>query len=313
MIHQVQGKVTKGLGGLYEIRATRAGEVVRYTCRAKGVLHREDAKVLIGDNVELRIDDELPDSVVISRLIERKNALIRPPMANLDYLFIVFATAKPQVVLETVDKLTAIAEHSDITPVPVITKADIDAEEARRLADIYTLAGYDVFVTSSQSGEGIQTLKAFIREHLINGATAAFAGASGVGKSTLFNALFPHLSLATAEISHKIERGKHTTRHVELFEITPENVDTGYLADTPGFSLIDFERFHFFDLCDLFSSFHDLAPYLGKCQYADCAHVGESTRECAVARAAECGEISPSRLASYRSIYKVLKAKNEYK
>ena len=313
MIHQILGRVVKGLGGLYEIRATDEGRIVRYACRAKGALHREDAKVLIGDEVELRIDDALPDSIVIQRIKDRKNALIRPPMANLDYLFIVFAAAKPQPVLETVDKLVAIAEYSHITPVLIITKQDIDAAAAEHYRKIYELAGFEVFVTSSECGEGISSLKSYVDEHLTNGATAAFAGASGVGKSTLFNRLFPHLSLTTAEISHKIERGKHTTRHVELFEIEPERADTAYLADTPGFSLIDFERFHFFSLEDLALTFRELLPLRGQCQYADCAHFGEGARECAVARAVKEGKIAPSRLESYRSIYRVLKAKNTYK
>ena len=120
-----------------------------------------------------------------------------------------------------------------------------------------------------------------------------------------------NLALATAEISEKIERGKHTTRHVELFEIG-EGADAGFLADTPGFSLLDFERFDFFGLSDLESTFRDFAPYIGGCRYSDCAHIGEGAAECAIARAAEEGNLSPSRLASYRSIYRVLKNKNEY-
>ena len=313
MIYQIQGKVTKGLGGLYEIRAVENGAPRLVSCRAKGSLHREEAKVLIGDNVELKIDDSMPDSVVISQILPRKNALIRPPMANLDILFIVLATVKPAPVLETVDKLLAIAEHSSIRPVLIITKSDLDPDAAEKYRDIYTLAGYPVFVTSSAKGEGIDAVKDFISKEIQGGVTSAFAGASGVGKSTLLNALFPELSLATAEISHKIERGKHTTRHVELYAINEESVDTGYLADTPGFSLIDFERFHFFSLEDLFSTFPDFAPYIGACQYADCAHYGESARECAIARAVDEGKIAPTRLESYRSIYRVLKSKNEYK
>ena len=126
------------------------------------------------------------------------------------------------------------------------------------------------------------------------------------------NALFPNLTLATAEISQKIERGRHTTRHVEIFDID-SSADTGFLADTPGFSLIDFARFDFFSLDQLLPTFPELLPYLGKCRYADCAHVGEGKEECAVARAAAEGKIAPSRLESYRSIYKVLKEKNNYK
>ena len=143
------------------------------------------------------------------------------------------------------------------------------------------------------------------------GRTAAFAGASGVGKSTLMNALFDNLSLTTSEISRKIERGRHTTRHVEIFDVGEEG-SIGFLADTPGFSLVDFARFDFFALEDLLDTFPDLLPFRGECAYADCAHVGERASECAVARAALEGKIYQSRLESYREIYKILKEKKKY-
>ena len=312
MITEKHGKVVKGLGGLYEVRIDEGGEICRLACRAKGVLKRDEEKVLIGDNVTVTIDDSTPDGIVISAIDERKNALIRPPLANLDYIFIVFAAAKPSPVIETVDKLIAIAVHNSITPVVVITKTDLDSGAAEEFASIYRLSGFETFVTSSEAGEGINELKDYIRANVKNGKTSAFAGASGVGKSTLMNALFPGLTLATAEISRKIERGRHTTRHVEIFDISP-TADTGFLADTPGFSLIDFARFDFVSLDELLPTFPELLPYLGKCRYADCAHVGEGIEECAVARAAAEGEIAPTRLESYRSIYKVLKEKNTYK
>ena len=150
-----------------------------------------------------------------------------------------------------------------------------------------------------------------VKLHVAPGEIHALMGENGAGKSTLMNKLFPTLTLKTAEISRKIERGRHTTRHVEIFSITPET-DTGFLADTPGFSLIDFARFDFYSLDDLFSTFREFAGYVGKCRYADCSHTGEGADECALARAAACGEISPSRLESYRSIYKVLKDKKGY-
>ena len=311
MITEKYGKVVKGLGGLYETRIADATGVERLASRAKGVLKRDEAKVIVGDNVRITIDDSTPDGVVISEIMERRNSLIRPPLANLDYLFIVFASAKPVPVIETVDKLIAIAEHNGIEPVVVITKSDISASDAEEYAAIYDLAGIPTFITSSEGGDGIAELSEYIRSTVRDGKTAAFAGASGVGKSTLMNALFPSLALATAEISQKIERGKHTTRHVEIFEIE-DSTDTGFLADTPGFSLIDFARFDFFTLEELLPAFRDLVPYVGKCRYADCAHVGEGASECAVARAAEEGRVAPSRLESYRSIYKVLKEKNSY-
>ncbi len=306
-----QGKIVKGLGGLYEVRVSEYGEVKRISSRAKGSLHRDEEKLLIGDNVTLTLDEDTPDGIVISSVEQRKNSLIRPPVSNIDYLFIAFAAKKPTPVLETVDKLTAIAEYNKITPVIIITKSDLSEDMAEEYFDIYSSVGIDTFITSSEDGSGIEELKKYISGSVKNGKTAAFAGASGVGKSTLMNALFPNLSLTTAEISKKIERGRHTTRHVEIFDIEKAE-DTGFLADTPGFSLVDFARFDFFPLEELESTFRELSAYKGKCRYADCAHVGEGEDDCAVTRAAACGEIPSSRLQSYRSVYKVLKNKNLY-
>lgn len=306
MIIKKMGKVVKGIGGLYEVLPH--GESDTIYCRAKGILKRDEAKVMIGDDVNVVIDDATPDSVVISEVIPRKNELIRPPVSNIDYLFIAFAAAKPAPVLETVDKLTAIAYHGGITPVIIVTKSDVSPESARKYADIYIKAGIETFIASSKSGDGIKEILDYISKNVRCGATAAFAGASGVGKSTLMNALFPGLALSTGEISKKIERGRHTTRHVEIFDIG----DGGFLADTPGFSLIDFARFEFFGINELLPAFPDIARHGGCCRYADCAHVGEGTGECSVARAAQAGEISAERLESYRSLYRVLKNKTEY-
>ena len=308
MISERKGKVVKGLGGLYEVRIDTDGEITRLACRAKGSLHRDEEKVLIGDNVTVTVDEATPDGVVISAVAPRKNSLIRPPVSNLDYLFIVFAAKKPAPVLETVDKLIAIAEHNGIAPVVVITKSDLSAGAAEEYYGIYKKVGIDAFITSSEDGEGVDELKEYVNRSLQGGKTAAFAGASGVGKSTLMNVLFPNLSLATAEISKKIERGRHTTRHVEIFDIG----NGGFLADTPGFSLIDFARFDFFSLEELEANFRELLLYKGKCRYADCAHVGEGADECAVVMAAQRGEIPPTRLESYRAIYRVLKNKKTY-
>jgi ribosome biogenesis GTPase len=195
--------------------------------------------------------------------------------------------------------------------VVVVTKKDLDGSIADEYAEIYRRVGIDTFVTSSESKEGVEVVSDYIKSKVKEGKTAAFAGASGVGKSTLMNALFPSLTLATAEISRKIERGRHTTRHVEIFDIE-ESADTGFLADTPGFSLIDFARFDFFSLEELLPTFPELLPYLGKCRYADCAHVGEGIDECAVAKAASEGKIAESRLNSYRSIWRTLKNKVDY-
>jgi ribosome biogenesis GTPase len=163
LITERKGKVVKGLGGLYEVRIEENGEITRLSCRAKGVLKRDEAKVLIGDDVTVAVDDLTPDSIVISSVNPRKNALIRPPLANLDYLFIVFAAAKPSPVIETVDKLTAIAEHNGIIPVIIVTKSDVDSGSADEYAEIYRLAGYPTFITSSDKRHGIDELSYYIK------------------------------------------------------------------------------------------------------------------------------------------------------
>ena len=310
MIIEKRGKVVKGLGGLYVTRIVDGDSVSYLSSYAKGNLKRDDEKILIGDDVVIALDEDTPDSVVISEILPRKNSLIRPPLSNLDYLFIVFAAKKPSPVLETVDKLISIAEYNNIEPVIVVTKEDMDHSLADEYVSLYRNVGLSAFSTSSHSLTGIEGLLSYINKNLKNGKSAAFAGASGVGKSTLMNTLFPNLALATAEISHKIERGRHTTRHVEIFEIGA-GAEAGLLADTPGFSLIDFERFDFFSLEDLADTFRDLRPYLGKCRYSDCSHVGEGSDECAVMKAVSDGEVAESRLESYRSIYKTLRLKSQ--
>lgn len=308
MVKELYGKVVKGVGGLYETDVVDGGVKTRITSRAKGILKRDEEKVLVGDNVTITVDDSIDGGVVISEVQERKNSLIRPPLANLDYIFIVFAAKKPSPVIETVDKLIAIAEHNRIIPVIVITKADLSPSLAEEFAAVYRAIGIDTFITSSLDFRGTDELKRYITERVRDGVTAAFAGASGVGKSTLMNAIFEGLTLATGDISRKIERGKHTTRHVELFPVG----DGGYLADTPGFSLVDFARFDFFSLEELQPAFREFADYVGKCRYADCAHFGEGADECAIARAVKEGKIPESRLLSYRAIYEVLHSKSKY-
>ena len=312
MISEKYGKIVKGVGGLYETRVIgEDGAPSRISCRAKGSLHRDEEKLLVGDNVKITIDTETPDGVAISECLPRKNELIRPPLSNLDFIFIVFAAKKPAPVLETVDKLVAIAEHNAITPVIVISKSDLSSDVAQEYAEIYKAVGIDVFVSSSFDKTGVSELKEYIKANVKDGKTAAFAGASGVGKSTLMNALFENLSLATADISRKIERGKHTTRHVEIFDIE-DSSDTGFLADTPGFSMLDFSRFDFFKLDELEDSFREFRAYRGECRYSDCAHFGEGESECAVMRAVKEGKIPESRFESYRAIFRTLKNKNIY-
>lgn len=322
-----QGKVVKGLGGLYEVCIRQAGGGAdRLFCRAKGIFRHHDEKVLIGDNVSVQYDPDNPDQTpVIRDILPRKNALIRPPIANLDYLYCLIAAAKPKPVLETLDKLLAISVHNRIRPIVVVTKADFGEELTAQYVNLYRDAGFEAYAVSSTAGDGLTALRSCVARTVRNGASAAFAGCSGVGKSSLLNALFPGLSLATNTVSRKTERGRHTTRSVELFSVVPEAAtdagqsettapaEAGYIADTPGFSLLDFARFDFFGLDDLFDSFPDYAPYAGKCRYADCTHTGEGPGECAIARAVQEGQIAKSRHDSYVTIYRALKDKTAYR
>jgi len=207
-----------------------------------------------------------------------------------------------------VDKLIAIAEYNRIEPVIVITKKELNPTYARELLELYFLCGFSCFCVSSVSGEGIDELEAWMSEHL-TGNISAFAGASGIGKSTLMNRLFPHLSLSTSEISRKIERGRHTTRQVELFPLS-EDAHCGYIADTPGFSMLDFERFHFFDKEDLPETMREFLPYIGRCRYTKCSHTKEEG--CAILQAVKEGKIPPSRHASYLELYETLKNKKKW-
>lgn len=332
MEYRTHGKILKGVGGLYTIKlcdskthaklydcpSPLADEEI--SCSASGSFRHNHITPLVGDNVEvIYTDHSLENSdkgssssknkdIRISEILERKNALIRPPIANLDIMFISMAAASPSPVLSTVDKLICIAEHNSIEPVIIVGKQDLDCENAENIERIYTSCGFSVFVLSAQDGEGIDSLKAYINENL-KGKTAAFAGASGVGKSTLLNMLFPSLSLQTNTISEKIQRGRHTTRHVELYPVS-DSSDSGYIADTPGFSLLDFERFNFFDKEDLAYNMREFRNYIGECRYTKCTHTKEEG--CAIIEAVKEGKIPRSRHDSFIEIYESLKNKNKW-
>lgn len=306
----IDGRVVSSIGGLFEILCTVEGEERRLSCRARGGLRRDDSRVLVGDRVTVDMaEDGNRGEIVITEVHPRSNSLIRPPLSNLDAIYAVLAVADPTPMPETTDKLLAIMEHNRIDCTIVLTKTDLDAAATERLAALYRAAGYTVFCVSAHRGEGIEELAAHIRAQLAGGRVAAFTGASGVGKSSLLNALFPSLSLVTGEISKKIGRGKNTTRHTELYPVFG-TAEGGFLADTPGFSMLDFVRFDFMTWQDLPYAFREFAPFLGSCRYTDCNHVKEE--ECGVRRAVEEGKIAPSRYESYTSLYTVLRAKNPY-
>jgi ribosome biogenesis GTPase len=333
MTYTGYGRVIKGVGGLFTVRmfdrASRLHNEARdpmpldgmtVSARGRGVLHKKGA-LLVGDLVEVSYDDTSfttengvvlpsPDGtgIAIDRVCDRTCALIRPPMANLDVLFVTFAAAAPDPILETVDKLISIAEYNHIEPVIVVTKSELAPEYAAKLETLYRNAGFAAFRTGIGMDEGKRALRDYI-DHNLDGKIAAFSGASGVGKSTMLNELFPELHLETGEISRRIERGKNTTRHVELYPLS-DAADCGFLADTPGFTMLDFERFDFFDKEDLPLTFREFVPYIGSCRYTKCSHTKE--QGCAILEAVREGTVAPSRHQSFVSLYEVLKKKSKW-
>jgi len=295
------GLVISGLGGLYDVE-TSDGIV---QCRARGVFRAEGITVTVGDRVGLRFE---PDgSAAIMEVCERKNLLIRPPLANLDIIFITIAAAKPAPVLEVVDKMSCIATHNGIECAIIVTKKELDEINAETIRRIYAKTPFRVFCTSAESGEGIDDLRNYI-ETEAKGKTMAFAGASGVGKSTLLGHLFPEYRPDTGSVS-KIGRGRHTTRAVKLYPVP--NVEGAKIADTPGFSLLDFTRFDFFGLDDLKNTFPEFADYIGRCRYTRCTHLCEEG--CEIVGAVNDGVISKERHNSYVMLYKELKEKEKHK
>ena len=289
MTYTQTGRIIKMTGGLYTVRldtgisnSPLTGQTVE--CRARGTFRHEQMTPLVGDLVAVQYDDTsftvsggiaTPSAdrtgLVIDDILPRKNSLIRPPLANLDMMLVVIAAASPDPDIPTVDKLLSILEFNHIEPVIIVGKSELSPKRA--------------------------------------GKITAVAGASGAGKSTLLNTVFEGLDLTTGGISEKIGRGKNTTRHTQLFDLPSS--EGGYIADTAGFSLLDFERFDFFELEDLAHTFREFTPYLGKCRYTDCTHV--SDEECAILEAVAKKEISPIRHASYKELYTTLKDKKKYK
>ncbi len=332
-VYTQTGLIIKMTGGLYTVRldaasspdeaasAPLAGPLAgcAVECRARGHFRHVRTSPLVGDRVEVQYDRTSyvtdPDGqirpgpdrsgLMITDILPRRNSLIRPPLANVDIMLVVMAAAAPDPDVPTVDKLLSILEYNRIEPVMVIGKCELAPQRAQALAAVYTAAGYRVFVLSCYTGEGVEAFSAFAHTAL-QGKITAVAGASGAGKSTLLNTVFPGLELVTGHISEKIGRGKNTTRHTELFDLPTG----GYIADTAGFSLLDFERFDFFALEDLPHTFREFAPYLGHCRYTDCTHMTDEG--CAIVEAVRAGEIGPSRHKTYRELYTILKEKKKW-
>ncbi len=301
---ETKGRIMESSGGLYTVLA-EDGSTIK--AKPRGKFRNEHLKVLVGDYVTIQFDEG--DNPCIDTVCSRKNALIRPSMANLDALFCVVAAARPAPAMLTLDKLITIADHIGIEPIIVVTKSDLESELADRLEETYRKCGFTVFACSSVSGDGVENIRSYIEENCRD-LTIAFAGASGVGKSTLINHLFPGTSLATGTVAEKTGRGRHTTRAVSLLPLGQllQNEEVGgFLADTPGFSMLDFATFDFYRLEDLPHAFREFRIHLGNCRYQKCTHLKEDG--CAVLAAIKAGEIPKSRHESYLDLYATLKAK----
>lgn len=280
----MQGVIMKALSGFYYVAAD--SEVC--TCRGRGKLRLDGSSPLVGDRVEFERNAD--GSGTVTGILPRRNSFVRPAVANIDLMVIVAAAVNPVSDPFLLDRMAALAEKHGCEVLICINKADLNPGD--KLFDLYVRSGFRVIRTSAVTGEGVGELAEALR-----GVTAAFSGNSGVGKSSLLNALEPGLSLLTAEVSEKLGRGKHTTRHVQLFPLS----GGGYLADTPGFGSFDVEQMEPLRKDELQSCFREFAPYLGKCRFSDCKHLKEP--DCAVLEALQKGDIQRSRHDSYVRLY----------
>ncbi len=276
----MRGTIVKGIAGFYYVKS---GETV-YRCRARGVFKEQGIKPAVGDEVRFEIGAE-EDNTLVTEILPRKNCFIRPFVANVDCFVVVTAAKKPAPVLQTIDRFLVMAEKAGTDIVLCINKCDLKGKQ-EELREIYESI-YPVVMLGEGMDEGLVRLR-----ELIRGKKAALAGASGVGKSTILNRLHAEELMETGKISEKSQRGKHTTRHTELFELDDEGT---MIFDTPGFTSFDILEA---DEEELQFLYPEIGAYAGKCRYDNCRHLAEP--ECAVKRAMEEGEINPSRYRSYK-------------
>lgn len=290
------GKIIKGIAGFYYVHD---GVSNVYECKAKGIFRNKKIKPLVGDNVEFTVLSEEEGTGNIVDILKRDNELIRPAVANIDQAMIVFAVTDPEPNLNLLDRFLVAMEAQDVPVVICFNKKDLaTAEETQKLTSIYEAAGYEVHLTNAKSGEGIEEIRGILR-----GKTTALAGPSGVGKSSITNEIQPEAAMETGDISEKIRRGKHTTRHSELFFVESET----YVMDTPGFSSMFVENMKPEELQHYFPEFDEFVP---DCRFLGCVHIGE--QECGVKDALKTGKLSKSRYENYRLIYEELKNKRRY-
>ena len=280
---KAEGRIIKSLSGFYDVQTT--GGIV--SCRGRGHLRRGAETPLTGDMVEITVEH---NKGMVERILPRRNWFIRPAVANVDALVVFAANVNPITEPFLIDRVAAIAGDQEVPVVLCVNKCDLDP--AIDLVRIYQNAGFTVIQTSAETGEGVEELRAAIRGKLV-----AFTGNSGVGKSSILNRLCPQLALATGEVSEKLGRGRHTTRHVELYDLGEDT----YVADTPGFSSFDTDQMEVILKENLQYAFPDFGEYIGCCQFHDCSHRKEPG--CAVTAAVGEGRIEKSRYDSYLKLY----------
>lgn len=282
----VEGIIIKALSGFYYVAAE--GQII--DCKARGRFRLDGSSPLVGDRVQCSLDANGKGRVDV--VYERKNWFIRPAVANIDTFVFIAANTNPVTDPFLIDRFSVIAAEAGCELIICINKTDLDPGDS--LYAIFTKAGFPVVRTSAETGAGLEELT-----QLLNGKVCAFSGNSGVGKSSIINALLPDAHIKTAEVSEKLGRGKHTTRHVELYAL---GADT-YIADTPGFASLDVTMTNVILKEQLQYDFPDFEPYLGRCRFLDCAHLKEP--DCAVTAAVTAGEISQSRYRSYARLYEI--------
>lgn len=292
----MQGKIIKGIAGFYYIHAEN-GQV--YECKAKGAFRKQKIKPLVGDMVRIAVLDEAECLGNVEEILPRKNELIRPAVANIDMALVIFAAAKPEPNFNLLDRFLCMMEFQRVPVTICFNKTDlVDEEKIAEYRKIYEPAGYRVMSTCTKTGEGVDELKA-----LLHGKTTTVAGPSGVGKSSLINALQSDVQMETGGISDKIDRGKHTTRHSEIVPV----MDDSYIMDTPGFSSMDVPGFEKEDLWTCFPEFREYEPY---CKFQGCSHINEPS--CGVKEALAEGKISQVRYENYKLLYEELKDMRKY-
>lgn len=292
----MQGKIIKGIAGFYYVHVEDSGI---YECKAKGIFRKDNQKPLVGDNVRISVLNEGEKSGSITEILPRKNSLIRPAVANVDQAFVIFALENPKPNFMLLDRFLIMMEQAGVPAVICFNKKDlVHEEEALRLCDIYKSCGYQVIVSSTVNQDDKQKIHG-----ILHGKTTVIAGPSGVGKSSITNMLQQEVRMETGEISKKLKRGRHTTRHSQVIPVGEKT----YLMDTPGFSSLYLTDM---DEQELKNYFPEFQRYEGKCRFQGCVHIHEP--DCAVKNALEHNEISTLRYEDYLSLYEELKEKRRY-